>query len=108
MRFASKYNYKLLNITAIPVACTVHVGYQVKKRGFYLKHDLHFTWKTWGLMWRAVHCKLYTCVNVACSRLRDSGEKAFSKKKCEKRAAAGERASYFRFARFNTSASYTI
>ena len=58
------------------------------------------------LMWRAVHCKLYICMNVACSRLRDSGEKAFSKKKCEKRAGAGERASYFRFARFNTSALY--
>ena len=28
---------------------------------------------------------------VACSRLRDSGEKSFSKKKCEKRAGAGER-----------------
>ena len=59
---------------------------------------------------------------LACSRLRDSAEKSFSKKKCEKRAGAGERqggspiflaatapfpkspASYFRFARFNTSA----
>ena len=60
---------------------------------------------------------------LACSRLRDSGKKSFSKKKCEKRAGAGERqghffpiflaatapflksrASYFRFARFNTSA----
>ena len=30
-------------------------------------------------------------VNVACSRLRDSGEKSFSKKKWEKRAGAGER-----------------
>ena len=47
-------------------------------------------------------------MNVACSRLRDSGEKAFSKKKCEKRAGAGERASYFRFARFNTSALYYL
>ena len=28
---------------------------------------------------------------VACSRLQDSGEKSFSKKKCEKRAGAGER-----------------
>ena len=28
---------------------------------------------------------------LACSRLRDSGEKSFSKKKCEKRAEAGER-----------------
>ena len=28
---------------------------------------------------------------LACSRLRDSGEKSFSKKKCEKRAGAGER-----------------
>ena len=28
---------------------------------------------------------------VACSRLRDSGEKSVSKKKCEKRAGAGER-----------------
>ena len=25
-------------------------------------------------------------VSIACSRLRDSGEKSFSKKKCEKRA----------------------
>ena len=34
-----------------------------------------------------------TCVygRLACSRLRDSGEKSFSKKKCEKRAGAGER-----------------
>ena len=61
---------------------------------------------------------------VACSRLRDSGEKSFSEKKCEKRAGAGERlspifpaatapfaksrASYFRFARFNTSALYYL
>ena len=64
---------------------------------------------------------------LACSRLRDSGEKSFSKKKCEKRAGAGERqghffpiflaatapflksrASYFRFARFNTSALYYL
>ena len=63
---------------------------------------------------------------VACSRLRDSGEKSFSKKKCEKRAGARERqggvpvfltttapfpksrASYFRFARFNTSALYYL
>ena len=28
---------------------------------------------------------------VACSRLRDGGGKSFSKKKCEKRAGAGER-----------------
>ena len=28
---------------------------------------------------------------LACSRLRDGGEKSFSKKKCEKRAGAGER-----------------
>ena len=28
---------------------------------------------------------------LACSRLRDSGEKSFSKRKCEKRAGAGER-----------------
>ena len=32
---------------------------------------------------------------LACSRLRDSDEKSFSKKKCEKRAGAGW-ASYFR------------
>ena len=51
--------------------------------------------------------------NLACSRLGDNGEKSFSKKKCEKRAGAGERtpfpksrASYFRFAHFNTSALY--
>ena len=30
-------------------------------------------------------------IRLACSRLRDSGEKSFSKKKCEKRAGAGER-----------------
>ena len=57
---------------------------------------------------------------LACSRLRDSGEKSFSKKKCEKRAGAGERqgaatapfpksrASYFRFARFNMSPLYYL
>ena len=28
---------------------------------------------------------------LACSRLRDGGGKSFSKKKCEKRAGAGER-----------------
>ena len=28
---------------------------------------------------------------LACSRLQDSGEKSFSKKKCEKCAGAGER-----------------
>ena len=28
---------------------------------------------------------------IACSRLRDSGGKSFSNKKCEKRAGAGER-----------------
>ena len=32
---------------------------------------------------------------LACSRLRDSGEKSFSKKKCEKRAGAGERQGHF-------------
>ena len=43
-------------------------------------------------------------VSVACSRLQDSGEKSFSKKKWEKRAGAAtapfpkSRASYFRFA----------
>ena len=58
---------------------------------------------------------------LACSRLRDSGEKSFSNKKCEKLAGAGERQggaatapfpksrpSYFRFARFNTSALYYL
>jgi len=30
-------------------------------------------------------------LRLACSRLRDSGEKSFSKKICEKRAGAGER-----------------
>ena len=63
-----------------------------------------------------------TCL-LACSRLRDGGEKSFSKKKCEKRAGAGKRhpifpaatapfhksrASYFRSARFNTSALYYL
>ena len=61
--------------------------------------------------------------SIACSRLRDGGEKSFSKKKCEKRAGAGERQgiflaatspfpklrpSYFRFGRFNTSALYYL
>ena len=32
-----------------------------------------------------------TQAELACSRLRDSGEKLFSKKKCEKRVGAGER-----------------
>ena len=58
---------------------------------------------------------------LACSRLRDGGEKSFSNKKCEKRAGAGERqgatatapfpkscASYFRFARFNTFPLYYL
>ena len=55
---------------------------------------------------------------LACSRLRESGEKSFSKRKCEQRAGAEERAatapfpksrsSYFRFARFNTSALYYL
>ena len=56
---------------------------------------------------------------MACSRLRDGGEKSFSKKKYEKRAGTVERQggifpaatvpfrksreSYFCFARFNTS-----
>ena len=60
---------------------------------------------------------------MACSRLRDGGEKSFSKKNYEKRARAVERQgnifpaatapfrksreSYFYFARFNTS-HYTI
>ena len=62
---------------------------------------------------------VYTSQCQACSRLRNSGEKSFSKKKCEKRAGARERqgatapfpksrASYFRFARFNTSALYYL
>ena len=38
----------------------------------------------------------------SCSRLQDSGEKSFGRKKCEKRAGAGER----RFARFSTSPLY--
>ena len=33
----------------------------------------------------------YMAYIIACSRLRDSGEKSFSKKNCEKRAGAGER-----------------
>ena len=33
---------------------------------------------------------------LACSRLPDSGEKSFSKKKCEKRAETGERQPFFR------------
>ena len=65
-------------------------------------------------------------VSLACSRLRNKGEKSFRKKKCEKRAGTGERqggspifpaatapfpkscASYFRFARFNTFPLYYL
>ena len=49
-----------------------------------------------------MRCKL------ACSRLQDSGEKSFSKKKCKKRVGLGRDASYFRFARFNTSPLYYL
>ena len=64
---------------------------------------------------------------LACSRLQHSGEKSFSKNECEKRAGAGKRqgaffpfspaattpfpksrASYFHFARFNTSPLYYL
>ena len=55
---------------------------------------------------------------LACSRLRNTGEKSFGKKeKSKKRAGAGERqggpfpkscASYFRFARFNTFPLYYL
>ena len=38
----------------------------------------------------APYCSAFD-LHVACSRLRDRGEKSFSKKKCEKRAGAGER-----------------
>ena len=44
--------------------------------------------------------------DLACSRLQDGGGKSFRKKKCEKRARS--RASYFRFARFNTSPLYYL
>ena len=37
-------------------------------------------------------------ITLACSRLRDSGEKSFSKKKCEKRAGAGESSARLIFA----------
>ena len=47
-------------------------------------------------------CVLYLHHNVACSRLRDSGGKSFSNKKCEKRAGAGESRALLNFA-FNTS-----
>ena len=60
-----------------------------------------------------IACNKLSTVKLACSRRRNSGEKSFSKKKCGKRVGAGERppfpksrASYFRFARFNTSALY--
>ena len=68
-------------------------------------------------------------ISLACSRLRDSGEKSFSKKKCKKRAGAGERQGggaslshfsgrhrplsqvarvLFSLSRFNTSALYYL
>ena len=45
---------------------------------------------------------------LACSRLRDSGEKSFSIKKCEKRIGAGRTCLIFRSARFNTSPLYYL
>ena len=45
---------------------------------------------------------------LACSRLRDSGEKSFSIKKCEKRVGAGRTCLIFRSARFNTSPLYYL
>ena len=69
------------------------------------------------------HGELEAGLLVAGSRLRDGGGKSFRKKKCEKRAGAGERqgsataaavsfpkscASYFRFARFNTFPLYYL
>ena len=68
---------------------------------------------------------LNTCVkcylwqyDLACSRLRDSGEKSFSKKKWEKRAGAGERQGHrplsqvarflFSLCSFNTSPLYYL
>ena len=51
-------------------------------------------------------CDTTSCFKVACSRLRDSGEKSFSKKKCD--PFPKSRAPYFRFARFNTSALYYL
>ena len=44
--------------------------------------------------WGEIKCimgNVQVAYGVACSRLRDSGEKSFSKEKCEKRAGAGER-----------------
>ena len=51
-------------------------------------------------------CDTTSCFKVACSRLRDSGEKSISKKKCD--PFPKSRASYFRFACFNTSALYYL
>ena len=51
-------------------------------------------------------CDTTSCFKVACSRLRDSGEKSFSKKKCD--PFPKSRGSYFRFACFNTSALYYL
>ena len=57
-------------------------------------------------------------LTLACSRLRDSGEKSFGKKKCEKRAGAGERQGaatapqvarvLFSLCSFNTSPLYYL
>ena len=49
--------------------------------------DLCLSWRfQFGL------CKVRNVArHLACFRLRDSGEKSFSKKKCKKRAGAGER-----------------
>ena len=45
---------------------------------------------------------------LARSRLRDSAEKSFSIKKCEKRIGAGRTCLIFRSARFNTSPLYYL
>ena len=52
----------------------------------------------------------FTSLNevLACFRLRDSGEKSFSIKKCEKRIGAGRTCLIFRSARFNTSPLYYL
>ena len=84
--------------------------------------SVNFSVETVGKIGRRLGRKavLNSYQTLACSRLRDSGEKSFSKKKCEKRAGAGERqgaatapfpksrASYFRFARFNMSPLYYL
>ena len=71
---------------------------QVKKSYWYREHFEFVHGPGWTLwLWTVLGlphspgAASFFAQRLACSRLRDGGEKSFSKKKCEKRAGAGER-----------------